>query len=119
MPSAGSRAGSEALAGAARAAAHNGPVTPADIDPAARTLRPRGWRRAEVAWSTCTRVQATRLASLADEVGLVLHAGSQALYVRETDAGFADLAAHLRLAVHWGADWLARAEAGAALSLDL
>jgi hypothetical protein len=94
-------------------------MTPADIDTAARTLTPRGWRNAPVAWAACTRVQAARLASLADEVGLVLHAGAQALYVRETDAGFAELAAHLRLATHWGADWLARADAGAALSLDL
>ena len=48
-----------------------------------------------------------------------LQEGTALHMVRETDAGFADLAAHLRLAAHWGADWLARAEAGTALSLDL
>lgn len=93
-------------------------MTPADIDPATQTLRPRGWRATPVPWAACTRVQAVRLASLADEVGLVLHAGAQALYVRETDAGFAELATHLGLAGHWGADWVTRAEAGATLSLD-
>jgi hypothetical protein len=93
-------------------------MNPADIHAADHTLRPRGWRSTPLPWAQVTQVQATRLASLADEVGLVLQAGGQTLYVRETDPGFAELAAHLGLPAHWGADWVARAEAGEALTLS-
>ncbi|EHR69457.1 hypothetical protein BurJ1DRAFT_0575 [Burkholderiales bacterium JOSHI_001] len=93
-------------------------MTPADIHAADHSLRPRGWRSAPLPWDQVTQVQATRLASLADEVGLVLQLGPQTLYVRETDPGFQALAAHLGLAARWGADWVARAEAGEALSLQ-
>jgi hypothetical protein len=92
-------------------------MSPADIHAADHTLRPRGWRSTPLPWAQVTQVQATRLASLADEVGLVLQAGAVSVYVRETDPGFAELAAHLGLNAHWGAGWIARVEAGEALTL--
>ena len=94
-------------------------TTPADIRPSDQTLTPRGWRRTPVPWAQVTQVRATCLASLADEVGLVLQAGGQSLYVRETDVGFAELVSHLGLAQHWGEHWRHRAEAGEVLALSL
>jgi hypothetical protein len=94
-------------------------MTPADIDVAAHTLRPRGWRSAVIPWSDVAAVRATRLESLADEVELTLRCGAAQFYVREDDRGFSALCLHLQLAQHWGANWLARVEAGEVLTVEL
>lgn len=82
----------------------------------ARGLPPRR----TLPFASVRRVQAVQLASLADEIGLVVQddLAGRAMYVRETDPAFGALAAHFGLAQRWGDDWMARAERGEALVLD-
>jgi hypothetical protein len=95
-------------------------MEPADIDAARECLQPRRLRRSDVPWTEIRHVRSTRLASLADEIGLILqddHDG--AWYVRETAPGFAALSARLGLQEAWGNDWMARTESGTEFALRL
>jgi hypothetical protein len=94
----------------------------ATIDIARACLVARGLPpRRVLPFAAVQRLQATRLASLADEIGLVAQGGldARAMYVRETDPAFAQLADHFGLAQRWGADWIARAEQGEVLVFDV
>lgn len=57
-------------------------------------------------------LQSTRLMSLADEVGLIVLCDDAPLYLRETDPGFAGVAAYFGLNAQWGDDWIQRTEQG-------
>ena len=93
---------------------------PADIDAALECLRPRGLGRPDVAWTAIRHARSTRLASLADEIGLVLQDDRGGVwYVRETAPDFAALSARLGLERAWGENWIARTESGTEFALRL